>query len=106
MPQILKMAFLARILRYLFWLAVVWWAMAILRRLVNQMGGGGAHANPNIDVPSDAVTQKLVRDPVCGMHIAEGLALPLKQGNEILHFCSAECRDKYLSDTRKYAANA
>ena len=105
MPQILKMAFLGRILRYLFWLAVVSWSVAILRRLVNQMGGG-AHANPDLDVPSDAVTQKLVRDPVCGMHIAEGLALTLKQGNEILHFCSAECRDKYLSDTGKFAANA
>ena len=104
MLQILKMAFLARILRYLFWLAVVSWSLAIMRRLVNQMGGG-ARTN-NIDVPSDAVTQKLVRDPVCGMHIAEGLALPLKQGNKILHFCSAECRDKYLSDTQKSAANA
>ena len=105
MNQILKMAFLARILRYLFWLAVVSWSLAIMRRLVNQMGGG-ARANPDIDVPSDAVNQKLVRDPVCGMHIAEGLALPLKQGNKSLHFCSAECRDKYLSDTQKSAANA
>ena len=104
MLQILKMAFLARILRYLFWLAVVSWSLAIMRRLVNQMGGG-ARTN-NIDVPSDAVTQKLVRDPVCGMHIAEGLAVTLKQGNEILYFCSAECRDKYLNDTRKFAANA
>lgn len=101
------MEFLVRMLRYLFWVAVVWWAASILRRLVNHMGeGAGNSRNPYMDVPNDAVTQKLVRDPVCGMHIAEGLALPLKQGNEVLYFCSAECRDKYLSENRKFAANA
>lgn len=59
-----------------------------------------------MDVPNDEVTQKLVRDPVCGMHIAEGLSLPLKQGKETLYFCSTECRDKYLSENQKFAANA
>jgi hypothetical protein len=43
---------------------------------------------------------------MCGMHIAEGLALPVKQGSEVLHFCSAECRDRYLSKSQKFAANA
>ena len=70
------------------------------------MLGTAGNSKPDIDVPSDATARKLVRDPVCGMHIAEGLALPLRQGSEILHFCSAECRDKYLSETRKFAANS
>jgi len=100
------MAFLVRILRYLFWLAVVSWTVAILRRLLSGIGASGTHATPYVDVPNNAVTQKLVRDPICGMHIAEGLALPLEQGSETLFFCSAECRDKYLSQTGKFAANA
>jgi YHS domain-containing protein len=100
------MTFIARMLRYLFWMVVVSWAFALLRRLVKHMGNAPEHANRPVDVPSDAVSQKLVRDPVCGMHIAEGLALPLKQGSTILHFCSAECRDKFLNETRKFAANA
>jgi YHS domain-containing protein len=99
------MAFIARMLRYLFWVVVISWGVAILRRLVGQMGKGEFQSTPPMDVPSNAVTQKLVRDPVCGMHIAEGLALPVKQGAETLFFCSAECRDKYLSETRKFAAN-
>jgi hypothetical protein len=39
------------------------------------------------------------------MHVAEGLAVPLREGTEILHFCSAACRDKYLSGTKRLAAN-
>jgi len=100
------MSFIARLLRYLFWVAVISWSVAILRRLVKQMGNGQQSSKRDLDVPTDAVTQKLVRDPVCGMHVAEGLALPLKQGAETLFFCSADCRNKYLSHTQKYAANA
>jgi len=100
------MTYLARLLRYLFWLAVVSWTAAILRRFVLQMGAGTGHASPDLNVTDNAVTQKLVRDPVCGMHVAEGLALPLKEGRETLFFCSASCRDKYLEDTQKFAANA
>jgi YHS domain-containing protein len=100
------MTFLARILRFVFWLLVVSWSVAILRRIVNNMGRGAAEsANQPVDVPSDAVTRRLVRDPVCGMHMAEVLAIPLRQSGEVLHFCSHQCRDKYLSKMQKFAAN-
>ena len=100
------MTFIARILKYLFWLAVVSWTVAILRRMVGKMAAGDAGPKPYVDVPSDAVNQKLVRDPVCGMHVAEGLALPLKREGELVHFCSAECRDKYLKGTQRISASA
>jgi YHS domain-containing protein len=104
--KILGMTFIGRMLRYLFWVVVVSWTVAILRRIVGRMVSGGVQPEPQANVPNGAVNQKLVRDPVCGMHVAEGLALPLKQGAEILHFCSAECREKYLSDTQKMSASA
>jgi YHS domain-containing protein len=87
---------MARVLRYLFWLVVVSWSVAILRRIVGKMISGDVGPKPYVDTPNNAVNQKLVRDPICGMHLAEGLATPLRQGGEILHFCSAECRDKYF----------
>jgi YHS domain-containing protein len=58
-----------------------------------------------MDISADTQARKLVRDPVCGMHIAEVLALPLRQDGKLVHFCSVACRDKYLSQTRKMAAN-
>jgi YHS domain-containing protein len=101
------MTFLARMLKYLFWLLVVSWSVAILRRIVGKMVSGNVGtSNPYVDVPNNAVNQKLVRDPICGMHIAEGLALPLKQDGAMLYFCSAECRDKYLNGNQKISASA
>jgi len=100
------MTFIARMLKYLFWLVVVSSTVAILQRIVGKMVGGEVRSKPYVDVPNDAVNQRLVRDPVCGMHVAEGLALPLKQGARILHFCSAECREKYGSGTEKISASA
>jgi YHS domain-containing protein len=100
------MTFIGRMLRYLFWVVVVSWSVAVLRRIVGRMIGAGVQPNPQSNMPNDGANQKLVRDPICGMHVAEGLALPLKQGAEILHFCSGECRDKYLSGMRKMSASA
>jgi YHS domain-containing protein len=70
------------------------------------MGAGEQHREPYVDATNSAVTKKLVRDPVCGMHISEGLALPLRQGNETIYFCSMECREKYLDGSKRFAANA
>ena len=97
--------FLVRILRFLFWLLVLSWTVSTLRRIVARMRQAAEPAGQSRDGTSDAAREKLVRDPVCGMHVAEGLALPLREGSEILHFCSAECRDKYLGGSRKFAAN-
>lgn len=100
------MAFLGRVIRFLFWVVVLTWGLSLLRRFLRAVGSGPARRARDIDVPNDAVTQKLVRDPVCGMHIAPSLALIEKNGRETLYFCSAECHDKYLSDTKRFAANA
>jgi YHS domain-containing protein len=100
------MTFILRMLRYLFWLLVVSWSVAILQRIVGKMASGNAGPKPDLDVPNNSVSSKLVRDPICGMHVAEGLALPVRQGSEIVHFCSAECRDKYLNGTQKISASA
>jgi YHS domain-containing protein len=100
------MTFIIRALRYLFWLLIVSWSVAILQRIVGKMVSGNIGPRPDLDVPNNAVNSKLVRDPICGMHVAEGLALPVRQGTEIVHFCSAECRDKYLNGTQKISASA
>jgi YHS domain-containing protein len=100
---------ISRVIRYLFWLLVVSWSVALLRRLVMWMGQQaadrsshsevrGAAGAVDVDASSEAVgmARRLVRDPVCGAHVAEVLAIPLREGGELLHFCSAECRDEYL----------
>jgi len=100
------MTFIVRMLRFLFWVVLVTWAIAIVRRIVGSMVRGNTGSKPYMDVPNDSVNQKLVRDPVCGMHLAPELAVPLKQGGEILYFCCAECRDKFLHGNQKISASA
>jgi YHS domain-containing protein len=99
------MTFIARLLRFLFWVVVLSWTMSLLRRLVNRMQASSPGEKRDIDLPSDAFSQKLVRDPVCGMHIAARLTLTVKHSGEPVHFCSPECRDKYLGNTQKFVAH-
>lgn len=99
------MSFIARILRFLFWVLIVSWSISLLRRLVNSMGAAATNRNQPLDMPSDAVSRKLVRDPVCGMHIAEGLAIVERSGGAPVYFCSEECRKKYLGEPTKFVAN-
>jgi YHS domain-containing protein len=100
------MTFIARILRFLFWVLIVSWSVSLLRRVVDSMGAAAANRQQPIDVASDTVSRKLVRDPVCGMHLAEGLAIAERSGGEPVFFCSEECRNKFMVEPRKFAANA
>ena len=68
--------------------------------------GRAAGAGPGVgDASEGLATRRLVRDPVCGMHVAEELAIPLRDSGQLVHFCSAACRDEYASKTQRKAAN-
>jgi YHS domain-containing protein len=106
------MNFLARIFRFLFWLLVVSWSVALLRRVLAWMLPGAvpaAQTDQNVAAGSAAdagvAARRLVRDPVCGMHVAEVLAVPLRESGELVHFCSLACRDKYVHGRQRMAAN-
>jgi hypothetical protein len=94
------MSILSRFIRFLFWLLVVSWSVALLRRLVAWMLRGGPPApREDVEVAGHSETggaRRLVRDPVCGAHVAEVLSIPLREGAALLHFCSPACRDQYL----------
>ena len=104
------MSFLARVVRFLFWLLVLSWGLRLLRRIVGSMlRNAEAPAPQTADsadgTPESSAARRLVRDPVCGMHVDETLSIPLREGGELLHFCSPACRDAYAASTRKFAAN-
>jgi YHS domain-containing protein len=99
------MSFLGRILQFLFWVLVVSWAVKLLGRAIG--GANVGQAKPDRANPEPAGSSKrLVKDPVCGMHMAEELALPLKADGVVLHFCSEECRAKYEERMVRRAASA
>jgi YHS domain-containing protein len=98
-------------MRFLIWLVVLCWAVAMLRRAVVWMLRGFVNSlTRNQTVPraqqqSALSSRRLVRDPVCGVHIAEDRAIPLQVGDEVVHFCSVKCRDEYAASAQKFAAN-
>jgi YHS domain-containing protein len=120
---------IARFVRFVVWVLVLSWvfklfgkfAMWALRRAVDPAQQSGAAGNAGgspaqswaeslrggADAPEETqtATRRLVRDPVCGMHLAETLAIPFRERGELMHFCSAECRDKYASGILPRAAN-
>ena len=51
-------------------------------------------------------TVTLEKDPVCGMHIAEELALPASANGELQYFCSEQCRSKFQGSVLRRVANA
>jgi YHS domain-containing protein len=104
------MSFVFRMMRFLFWLLVLSWGVALLRRALRWMLGGSASAPQQNQTgagepPAAGTGRKLVRDPVCGVHVAEVLAIPLREQGELMHFCSTACRDKYVASIKKFAAN-
>jgi YHS domain-containing protein len=67
-----------------------------LRLLVRGVivGASGAPAQR----PSSSRAVRLVKDPVCGTHVAPAAALSISSGGTTYYFCSAECRDKFRAD--------
>ena len=103
------MTFLARLIRFLFWVVIVSWGIRLAGRLIAallQPGQIREPLKPTSDLSAEQGARLLVRDPVCGVHIAEVLAIPLRENGELLHFCSLACRDAYLKSSQKLAANA
>jgi YHS domain-containing protein len=102
--------FSSRFMRFLIWLVVLCWTVAMLRRAVAWVLRGFLSSptrGQNAPANQQPVTssRRLVRDPVCGVHITEDRAIPLRVRGEVVHFCSVACRDQYAGNEQKFAAN-
>jgi len=63
-------------------------------------GAPPAKRPPTADPAPGHPIEEMVKDPACGTWIPASQALAVEQGRETLHFCSADCRDKFLSELR------
>ena len=61
------------------------------RTVVRPMGQAGAPRSQ----PSVVTGGELKKDPVCGTYVSTGASVTRKVDGQLVHFCSAECRDKY-----------
>lgn len=49
----------------------------------------------------DKRVAELVRDPQCGTYILPSQAVSARVGRHTYHFCSEECKDRFLDKSRK-----
>jgi YHS domain-containing protein len=115
------MNFITRFLRFVVWVLILSWVFKLIGRLLawafqramapEQQDAAAARQEGSSTGWSSGTAQRtltarqLVRDPVCGMHLAESLAIPYRDGGQLVHFCSAECRDKFASGILRRTAN-
>lgn len=63
-------------------------------------GMRGPGVQPGVQPSGSSPQGEMARDPVCGMFVSTEVSHRLKWRGQTLHFCSAECLEKYQSQSR------
>lgn len=87
------MGFILRLIRFLAWvLFATWMGRKLLAWLFGSEEKARERAMPR---PNTGTMRQLHRDPVCGTHVPEGIAVTLEHRGQMQYFCSPECREKF-----------
>ncbi len=68
------------------------------RRLLRAVGGRVVVGSHRAETPAHRGTIK--RDPQCGLYVDVELAVTERAGDEVLYFCSQDCRQSYRTRQR------
>jgi YHS domain-containing protein len=89
-------ALIERLISLFFLVLVIRSALQFVYRIFrgSQAGTAGTRtaSAPRQNSPASTV---LHQDPVCGTYVAPDASLKRVVGGKVIHFCSAECRDRY-----------
>ncbi len=77
-------------------------AWVVRKLLARAFGNSGSVSAPRPEPPRSAIP--LHRDPWCGTYVSPEISFPLEQTGQKLHFCSAECRERYQGSSRRTAS--
>jgi YHS domain-containing protein len=87
---------LSRFIRFILWAILLGGIVSLLRRRARSSARRAPDARTAKPAP-------LYRDPFCGTYISPEISFPASHAGQMLHFCSAECRDRYLRSERQAA---
>jgi YHS domain-containing protein len=91
---------LSRIISFIFWAILLGGIISLLRQRARSSARRAANARPS----SPPKPVSLHRDPYCGTYVSPEVSIRATQAGQELHFCSAECRDRYLRSERQSAS--
>jgi len=86
---------LFRFLLLLVFFALIRYALATVTRVFSQMTRPQKSPPPSPQVPKTGLGGELKQDPVCGTFVPVASSIKKTVNGELVHFCSAACRDKY-----------
>jgi len=92
-----------RILQFLLWLILLTW---IGRKLLGWLARSFAPGAANRQAPAGTASRQLERDPQCGTFVSPQVSFTAEHDGKVVHFCSAACRDAYLSVQPRAARSA
>jgi YHS domain-containing protein len=96
-------AYLFRMLAFFVAISVV---RSVIQTLVRAFRGTQLPRNPSPQGPpktgpesagAPSASTLLHQDPVCGTYVAASSSLRKICGGKVFHFCSEECRDRYVA---------
>jgi len=91
---------LSRFIRFILWAILLGGIVSLLRRRARSSARRASDARTS---PPAKPAPRLRRDPFCGTYISPEISFPASHAGQVLHFCSAECRDRYLRSERQAA---
>ena len=88
--------------RAIFYLLLTVFLITVLKSIAGIVMKGVSEAmKPGSAVPSRSnqvpLVGELKKDPVCGTYIAAASSIKENVGGQTVHFCSRDCRDKYVA---------
>lgn len=89
-------ALLERLILFFVIISTVRSTLQYLYRLWRSNGAGSTSASPPKPRHATQVTATLHQDPVCGIYVATDASLKKIFEGKVVHFCSSECRDRYI----------
>jgi YHS domain-containing protein len=91
--------FLSRFIRIIFSAILLGVIFSLLRRAVSsRLSVSRRRASP---APDPA---RLFRDPSCGTFVSPEISLRLERAGQVHHFCSEQCRDRFLKQAAAAAS--
>jgi YHS domain-containing protein len=89
-------AFLARLILFAIAISVIRSVVSFVQRALSGVRSGSPTVrSPGRSAGPATETTMLQQDPVCGTYVAIDTSLKKVVNGKVLHFCSAECREKY-----------
>jgi YHS domain-containing protein len=86
-------AFVVRLILFLIAISVIRSAVGYVQRLFS--AARQPQPMPRAQTSAGGGATVLQQDPVCGTYVAVDSSLKRIVNGRVIHFCSAECRDRY-----------